>query len=62
MIQYGKNWNIDNVGHWGGWGGDLNGDIRIDGCLKLDIYKFLKYYKLINPMNIEKHLKTTFLI
>lgn len=59
LMQYGKSWG---GGGWGGWGGNLYGTIRIDGCLKLDMYKFLKYYKLINPMNIEKHLKDTFLV
>jgi hypothetical protein len=42
---------------WGGWSGNryIN-----NGCYKPTMYKFIKYYKLINPMNIKKYLIDNF--
>lgn len=34
---------------WGGWSG---GEHLVDGCLKSTMIKFIKYYKLINPITI----------
>ena len=54
--NYGNNWN----GHanWGGWGGKLYGSTRVDGCLKLTMQNFMKYYKLINPVTIIENMKS----
>tara|TARA_B100000795_G_C22745554_1_gene417096 strand:- start:111 stop:1250 length:1140 start_codon:yes stop_codon:yes gene_type:complete len=40
---------------WCGWS---NG--KVDGCERYTIYKFIKHYNLINPMNMEKHLQKLF--
>ena len=53
---YGNN-EIFGVSEWGGWGG---GSKIVDGCHKPTMYKFIKYYNLINPMNIKKHLQQLF--
>jgi hypothetical protein len=54
--NYGNKWN----GHanWGGWGGKLYGSTRVDGCLKLTMQNFMKYYKLINPVTIIENMKS----
>lgn len=54
--NYGNKWK----GHanWGGWGGNLYGSTRVDGCLKLTMQKFMKYYKLINPVTIIENMKS----
>lgn len=58
---YGENWYLHNEEDgnelWGNWGGNkfIN-----NGCYKPTMYKFIKYYKLLNPMNIKKYLKEKF--
>jgi len=37
--------------NWGGWGGGRN---LVDDCEKSTMIKFMKYYKLANPINIIK--------
>ncbi len=43
--------NFIHVENWGGWNGSEN---IVDGCSKPVMYKFIKYYKLTNPMTINK--------
>jgi hypothetical protein len=53
----GYNFNIrENDGNeiWGGWGGNMYIN---NGCYKPILYKFIKYYGLINPMTIIKDLQ-----
>jgi hypothetical protein len=54
--NYGNNWN--DHANWGGWGGKLYGSTRVDGCLKLTMQNFMKYYKLINPVTIIENMKS----
>ena len=51
----GRDENEESV--WGGWGGNKN---IVDGCYKPTMYKFIKHYNLINPMNMKKHLQKLF--
>ncbi len=61
ILKYGRYWNhiLENDGEqlWGGWGGNTYIN---NGCYKPTMYKFLKHYNLINPMNIEKYLQNTY--
>ena len=58
---YGENGTLvreeDGNQLWGGWGGNIHIN---NGCYKPTMYKFIKYYELINPMNIKKYLIDNF--
>ena len=62
--KYGNNFNSccredSEISEWGGWNGDKN---IVDGCHKPTMYKFIKDYKLINPMSMIKHFQKLFAV